>query len=57
MTLIRQLPRQRSKSSHKLKSATGQRFAAGVLLYDGDAIATFGENLYAVPISCLWEAS
>jgi uncharacterized protein len=45
------------KGLHKLKSATGQRFAAGVLLYDGDAIATFGEELYAVPISSLWEAS
>lgn len=45
------------KGLHKLKSAAGRRFAAGVLLYDGDAIATFGEDLYAVPIACLWEAS
>ena len=40
----------------KLKNAAGRRFAVGVLLYDGDAITPFGANLYAVPISCLWEA-
>lgn len=45
------------KGLHKLKNAAAQRFAAGVLLYDCDAITTFGENLYAVPISCLWKAS
>lgn len=38
----------------KLKSAIGRRFVAGVLLYDGEAIASFGEGMYAVPISCLW---
>lgn len=38
----------------KLQAATGKRFVAGVVLYDGDAIAAFGEGLYAVPISCLW---
>jgi uncharacterized protein len=45
------------KGLHKLKNATDQRFVAGVVLYDGDAIASFGERLYAVPISCLWETS
>ncbi len=44
------------KGLRKLKNATGKRFAVGVLLYDGDAITPFGEDLYAVPISCLWEA-
>lgn len=44
------------KGLRKLKNAAGRRFALGVLLYDGDAITPFGENLYAVPISCLWEA-
>ncbi len=38
----------------KLQQASGKAFAAGVLLYDGDAIVGFGESLYAVPISTLW---
>ena len=44
------------KGLRKLKNAAGRRFALGVLLYDGDAITPFGEDLYAVPISCLWDA-
>jgi len=39
----------------KLKDATGQRFAGGVVLYDGQTSAGFGEGLYAVPIRALWE--
>ncbi len=39
----------------KLKTATGKRFAAGVLLYDGEAGVGFGDGLYAVPIRALWE--
>jgi len=39
----------------KLKEAAGDRFAVGVVLYDGDRVATFGDNLYAVPIRALWE--
>ncbi len=45
------------KGLRKLKNAADRRFAVGVLLYDGDAITPFGEDLYAVPISCLWEAA
>jgi len=26
-----------------------------VVLYDGEAIVPFGNNLYAVPMSTLWE--
>ncbi|MCK6440898.1 MAG: ATP-binding protein, partial [Planctomycetes bacterium] len=40
----------------KLQEVTGKRFLAGVVLYDGDSVARFGEGLYAVPISALWEA-
>jgi predicted AAA+ superfamily ATPase len=40
----------------KLKDAAGKRFRAGVVLYDGETLAPFGDGLYAVPISCLWEA-
>lgn len=40
----------------KLKSAAGARFAAGVVLYDGESTASFGERLYAVPVSMLWHS-
>ncbi|MEX2492888.1 MAG: ATP-binding protein [Nitrospirales bacterium] len=41
----------------RLQSAAGKRFVAGMVLYDGKTIAPFGQDLYAVPISCLWEGS
>jgi predicted AAA+ superfamily ATPase len=41
----------------KLKDAVGKRFAAGVVLYDGEASVGFGDGLYAVPIRALWETS
>ncbi|MFQ5631994.1 MAG: ATP-binding protein [bacterium] len=40
---------------HKLASAAGKRFIAGVVLYDGEASASFGDSLYAAPIRRLWE--
>lgn len=42
------------KGLHKLESATRTCFVGGVVLYDGDAVASFGDGLYAVPHSCLW---
>ena len=39
----------------KLREAAGSRFAAGVVLYDGEASLSFGEDLHAVPIRSLWE--
>jgi hypothetical protein len=42
---------------HKLKDATGKRFAAGVVLYDGESCAGFGERLHAVPLRALWETA
>ncbi len=39
----------------KLASATGKRLAAGVVLYDGEATAGFGDRMFAVPIRKLWE--
>jgi uncharacterized protein len=41
----------------KLKEAAGRRFAAGVILYDGEVSAGFGEGLHAVPIRALWETA
>lgn len=40
----------------KLAKAAGRRFAAGVVLYDGETCTRFGEGLYAVPVRRLWEA-
>jgi hypothetical protein len=44
-----------SRTTLELKAATGERFAAGVVLYDGEGVASFGEALFAVPIRALWE--
>jgi predicted AAA+ superfamily ATPase len=41
----------------KLKEAAGKRFAAGVVLYDGEASAGFGDRLFAVPIRALWDST
>lgn len=40
-----------------LRDAAGARFKAGVVLYDGEACAPFGDRLFAVPIRFLWERS
>ncbi len=45
------------KGLRKLQNAVQTRFAAGVVLYDGDAVVGFGKDLYAVPISSLWKAT
>lgn len=44
------------KGLRKLKDTARKRFAAGVVIYDGDQVARFEDGLYAVPISALWEA-
>lgn len=44
------------KGLRKLQNAVQTRFTEGVVLYDGDAVAGFGDHLYAVPISSLWKA-
>jgi hypothetical protein len=38
----------------KLQAAAGDRFAGGVVLYDGETAVPFGPRLYAVPIRALW---
>ena len=40
----------------KLQRAAGKRFAAGVVLYDGETTSPFGEQQFAVPIRTLWES-
>lgn len=41
----------------KLKEACGKRFVAGVVLYDGESAAAFGDGLHALPIRTLWETN
>jgi len=41
----------------KLKHSAGDRFAGGVVLYDGERCWSFGDGLTAVPIRMLWETS
>ena len=43
------------KALRKLKDAVGESFAGGVVLYDGEAVAGFGDRLYAVPVTRLWD--
>ncbi len=38
----------------RLRQATGRKFSAGVVLYDGESVLPFGEGLFAVPIGALW---
>lgn len=40
----------------KLEKAAGDRFARGVVLYDGETCVPFGDRFHAVPISRLWQA-
>ena len=39
----------------KLRNVAGDRFAGGVVLYDGEMSAGFGDRLHAVPIRSLWD--
>lgn len=41
----------------KLRDAAGKRFAGGVVLYDGETCAGFGDGMYAVPVRALWESA
>ena len=38
----------------KFRDGAGKRFSTGVVLYDGEVVASFGERMYAVPLSELW---
>lgn len=39
----------------KLRESAGERFAGGVVLYDGEVTTPFGDKLVAVPIRSLWD--
>jgi predicted AAA+ superfamily ATPase len=38
----------------KLREASGARFTAGVVIYDGESVVGFGDRFFAVPVSALW---
>ncbi len=39
----------------KLKRTAGERFVSGVVIYDGEVGAGFGDGMFATPIRCLLE--
>lgn len=39
----------------RLRAAAGHRFACGIVLYDGETCAGFGDDMFAVPVRALWE--
>jgi len=41
----------------RLREAAGRRFVGGVVLYDGETSAPFGDGLFAVPIRYLRESA
>ncbi len=41
----------------RLRDVAGARFAGGVVLYDGETSAGFGDRLHAVPLRTLWETT
>ncbi len=43
------------KGLRKLKELAGKRFVAGVVLYDGETLLSFGDGMFAVPIRLIWE--
>ena len=43
------------RGMRKLREAAGNRFAAGIVLYDGEVTASFGDGFFAVPFRALWE--
>lgn len=38
----------------KFQTIIGEKFARGIVLYDGEEVVPFGEKLLAIPISALW---
>lgn len=43
------------KGLMELQTLTGKDFACGVVLYRGREVVPFGKNLWAIPISNVWE--
>ena len=45
------------KGLRVLQQLVPARFKRGIVFYSGNQVLTFGENLFAVPIQCLWQAT
>ncbi len=44
------------KGLTRLKAVTGERFACGIVLHDGERIQQTAPGLFAMPVKMLWEA-
>ena len=42
------------KGLRKLKAQAGDRFRRGVVIYDGESCAPFGQDMWAIPAGMLW---
>lgn len=42
------------KGLRKLANASRNRFMLGAVLYDGETTVSFGERMFAAPVSCSW---
>ncbi len=42
------------RGMRRLREASGKRFVCGIVLYDGEVTAGFGDGMFAVPIASLW---
>jgi predicted AAA+ superfamily ATPase len=42
------------RALRRLQAALGERFVAGIVLYDGESAVRFANNLFAVPLTSLW---
>jgi len=43
------------KGLHALAKTAGQRFHRGILLHTGEEVIPFGSEMYAMPVSSLWQ--
>jgi uncharacterized protein len=43
------------KGLKKLAASGGDSFRLGMVLYDGNRLVPFGDQLFAVPLACLWQ--
>nr|NGX47487.1 hypothetical protein [Chlamydiota bacterium] len=43
------------KGLRHLKSLTKKKFLRGIVLYQGDQMGCFDDNLWTIPIQALWE--
>jgi predicted AAA+ superfamily ATPase len=37
------------------KDTLRDKFKKGIVVYTGNEILPFGDNLWAIPVNCLWE--